>query len=86
MAVNISGRTYTFEPNHERLRSLRLDFGKDACTMTYRLLGGGERRGKHHLTFGYGTWQEGVAYLGGLINMLPRGVDSRGYLSDDIGV
>jgi hypothetical protein len=65
-AVNLSGRTYTFEPNYETLRSLHFDFGKDAGTITYLLLGGGKRRGRHSLTFGYGTWQEGIAFLGGL--------------------
>jgi hypothetical protein len=63
MAGNVSGRTYTFEPNPARLRCLRFDFAKDACTITYHLLGGGKRRGLHHLTIGYGTWQEGVEYL-----------------------
>jgi CubicO group peptidase (beta-lactamase class C family) len=66
MAVYLTGRIYNFEPNYETLRSLRFDFGKDTCTLTYHLLGGGKRRGKHHLTFSYGTWQEGEAFLGGL--------------------
>ncbi len=64
MAVYHSGRTYTFKPNYETLRSLRFDFNNAACTMTYHLLGGGKRRGIHRLTIGYGTWQEGVAFLG----------------------
>ncbi len=64
--VNLSGRTYTFEPNYETLRSIRFEFGKDAGTITYHLLGGGKRRGRHSLTFGYGTWQEGITFLGGL--------------------
>jgi hypothetical protein len=66
VAATISGRTYSFEPNYETLRSLRFDFGNDACTVTYHLLGGGKRRGKHCLSFGYGTWQDGVAFLGGI--------------------
>ena len=65
MAAIVSGKTYTFEPNSETLRSLSFDFGGEACTLTYRLLGGGKRRGKHPLTCGYGTWREGVAVLGG---------------------
>lgn len=64
-AASLSGRTFTFERNYETLRSLRFDFGNDVCAMTYHLLGGGKRRGIHHLTFGYGTWQEGIAVLGG---------------------
>ena len=63
-AVHLSGKTFSFEPNYETLHSLSFDFGGDACTLTYRLLGGGKRRGKHHLTGGYGTWREGVAVLG----------------------
>jgi CubicO group peptidase (beta-lactamase class C family) len=65
MAEHVSGRTYTFEPNYETLQSLRFDFGSDACTLTYHLLGGGKRRGNRHLTIGYGTWQEGITVLGG---------------------
>ncbi len=67
MAPAYSGKLYFFEPNYETLRSLRLDFGSEACTMTYQLLGGGRRRGKHSLTIGYGTWVEGLTYLGGLV-------------------
>jgi CubicO group peptidase (beta-lactamase class C family) len=65
MAEYLSGRTYTFEPNYETLRSLCFDFGIDAGRLTYQLLGGGRRRGKHQLTFKYGTWHEGEAVLGG---------------------
>jgi hypothetical protein len=64
LAANLSGKTYTFEPNYETLHSLRFDFGEDACTLTYHVLGGGKRRGKHCLTIGYGTWREGIAVLG----------------------
>ncbi len=64
IAANLSGRAYTFEPNYETLHNLRFDFDSDACTLTYQLLGGGKRRGKHHLTIGYGTWREGMAVLG----------------------
>jgi CubicO group peptidase (beta-lactamase class C family) len=63
-AVYFSGRTYLFEPNYETLRSLCFDFSKDACTITYHLLGGGKRRGKHTLSLGYGVWHEGIAVLG----------------------
>ena len=80
-AVCFSGRTYTFEPNYETLHSIRFDFGKDAGTITYHLLGGGKRRGKHRLTFGYGTWQEGIAVLGG---STPQRVAASGvWTSDD---
>jgi hypothetical protein len=63
IAERTSGNTYSFEPNYETLHSLRIDFGKDSGTLTYRLLGGGERRGLRQLSFGYGCWQEGRAAL-----------------------
>jgi len=63
IAERSSGITYSFEPNYETLHSLRFDFGKDSGTLTYRLLGGGERRGLRQLSFGYGCWQEGQAAL-----------------------
>jgi CubicO group peptidase (beta-lactamase class C family) len=66
IAKNISGRSYLFEPNAERLKSLHFDFGQDECTVTYRLLGGGKRGGIHRLTAGYSTWREGIAMLGEL--------------------
>jgi hypothetical protein len=81
MAVYFSGRTYTFEPNYETLLSIRFDFSNAVCTMTYHLLGGGKRRGIHRLTFGYGTWQEGVAFLGGSIPQ--RVVASGAWTSED---
>jgi CubicO group peptidase (beta-lactamase class C family) len=65
MAESVSGKTYTFERNYETLKNLRFDFGLEACTLTYRLLGGGQRRGVHRLAIGYGTWQEGIMSLGG---------------------
>jgi hypothetical protein len=80
-AVYLSGRTYTFDPNYETLQSLRFDFENDVCTLTYHLLGGAKRRGKHHLTFGYGSWQEGVAFLGGLTPQ--RVVLSGAWTTDD---
>ena len=61
-----TGKSYIFEPNYETIRSLRFDFNKSECDITYQLLGGGRRRGIHHLAAGYGTWLEGVAYLRGL--------------------
>jgi hypothetical protein len=63
MAEQINGKTYLFEPNYETLHSLSFEFGDDFGTLSYRLLGGGERRGLHKLRFGYGSWQEGSAVL-----------------------
>jgi CubicO group peptidase (beta-lactamase class C family) len=64
MAEQFSGKTYSFEPNYETLHSMSFDFGKDGGRLTYRLLGGGKRRGMHQLKFGYGAWHEGEAVLG----------------------
>jgi len=64
MAEYLSGRTYIFEPNYETLQSLCFDFDNDTGRLSYQLLGGGKRRGKHQLTFGYGTWQEGETVFG----------------------
>ncbi len=63
MVEKINGKTYLFEPNYETLHSLCFEFGEDFGTLSYRLLGGGERRGLHKLRFGYGRWQEGSAVL-----------------------
>jgi hypothetical protein len=67
MAGKITGRPYRFESNYETLKNLRVDFGIDACTITYQLLGGGMRRGIHQLMCGYGTWREGISVLRGLV-------------------
>ena len=64
MAEYLSGRTYIFEPNYETLRSLCFNFDNDIGNLSYQLLGGGKRRGKHQLTFGYGNWQEGETVFG----------------------
>jgi len=61
-AALLSGKRFIFEKNYETLHSLRFDF--EANTLTYRLLGGGQRRGQHTLTFGRGDWVDGVAALG----------------------
>jgi len=60
-AERVSGRVFNFDPNPETLHSLSLDFNTQ--TLTYRLLGGGQRRGSHQLKFGLGTWVEGVSVL-----------------------
>jgi hypothetical protein len=81
-AAVVSGTTFAFEPNLEKLRSLRLDFGKYLGTLTYNLSGGGTRRGKRRLTFGYGSWHEDVSFLG---TNNPQCVASSGiWTSEDI--
>jgi CubicO group peptidase (beta-lactamase class C family) len=62
LAKRLSGKTYTFEHNYETLHSLSFDF--QAGQMTYHLLGGGKKRGKHTLAFGYGNWVDGSAAIG----------------------
>ena len=62
MAARVSGHTYTFGKNDESLHSLAFDF--QASTLTYRMLGGGPRRGSHTLNFGRGTWVESVFCFG----------------------
>ncbi len=75
----ISGQVYTFEPNDETLHSLSLDFSTN--TLTYRLLGGGARRGKHRLGFGIGAWVEGTSALR---DFIPRKVAASGaWISDN---
>ncbi len=65
MASMVSQKVYSFEPkNFEALKNICFDFGKQSCTITYTLLGGGKRRGKHRLTCGYGTWVDGSSVLG----------------------
>jgi hypothetical protein len=61
-ASRYSGKVFRFVPNLETLHSLSFNF--DTNTFTYRLLGGGERRGKHTLPFGSGKWVEGLSVLG----------------------
>ncbi len=60
-AARFSGQTYTFGKNDEKLGALSFDFA--AKTLTYRLLGGGARRGRHTLPFGNGSWVESTTPL-----------------------
>jgi CubicO group peptidase (beta-lactamase class C family) len=83
-ATRLSGQIFSFEPNPETLHSLSLDFNTN--TLTYRLLGGGKRRGTHHLNFGLGTWVEGTARLHNTIanpNPKPHKVTASGVWSTD---
>jgi len=61
-AERISGKTFVFAPNAESLHSLNFNFQEN--TLTYHLLAGGERRGKHTLSFGREKWVEGMSALG----------------------
>jgi CubicO group peptidase (beta-lactamase class C family) len=73
LAARFSGKTYGFEHNYETLQSLSFDF--ETSRVTYRLSGGGKRRGKHTLDFGRGAWVEGTAAIGG---QAPRRVAASG--------
>ncbi|MBN2148514.1 MAG: serine hydrolase [Anaerolineales bacterium] len=61
LGAQLSGKTFAFQPNELRLHSLSFDFA--ANRFTYRLLSGGQRRGKHSLKFGNGGWVEDVTSL-----------------------
>ncbi len=51
MADQVSGKTYTFAPNQENLLSMRFDFDAESGSLTYRMVGGGQRHGTHRLRF-----------------------------------
>jgi Beta-lactamase len=74
-----SGRSYFFTPNSGTLRKINFNFGKDKCDITYQLLGGGKRRGIHHLSVGYETWIDGVSYL---VSVTPQPVATSGVWTD----
>jgi hypothetical protein len=60
-AASLSRQLFHFEPNYLTLHSLSLDFSENI--LTYRLLGGGKRRGTHQLKFGIQSWVDGTASL-----------------------
>jgi CubicO group peptidase (beta-lactamase class C family) len=76
LSASLSGKTFSFEPNEDTLKSIRFDF--TAGKLSYQLLGGGQgpgrggrgpgrggkRRGKHTLAFGHGAWVESTTVLG----------------------
>jgi hypothetical protein len=64
LSSEISDVTYSFDPNYETLHHVNFYFDNETCRMTYRLLGGGKRRGIHHLEIGYCKWLDGISYLG----------------------
>ena len=80
IAQKVSGITYNFMPNYETLHSLSFDFGEGVGALNFRLLGGGIRRGKHRLEFGYGEWREGMSVLRA---MLPLKVAASGVWTTD---
>jgi CubicO group peptidase (beta-lactamase class C family) len=80
----VTGRVFSFEPNHLTLDSLSLNFTDNV--LTYRLLGGGKRRGTHQLKFGVQSWVEGTGILYQTIaqpNPEPRKVAASGVWSAD---
>ena len=85
LAAQLSGKRFRFEPNPETLHSLSFDC--TAGTLTYRLLGGGPRRGTHTLRFGNACWGEGAAWVDGVsffASHLARKVSaSGGWVADD---
>jgi len=55
IAAKVSGRTYAFPANDQKLTSIALEFGKDATTAVVRKEGGTEQR----IALGRGTWRKG---------------------------
>jgi CubicO group peptidase (beta-lactamase class C family) len=81
LAAGLTNKMYLFTPNYETLHSLSFSFEENECIMTYRLLGGGKRRGKHQLKIGYGEWIVGEAFFGGL---MPKKVAASGvWIAED---
>jgi CubicO group peptidase (beta-lactamase class C family) len=70
LAEKLSGQVFKFPSNPETLHSLSFDFS--AGSMRYRLLGGGPRRGTHTLSFGHGSWVEGISPLFSPLGVLTR--------------
>ena len=59
VAARVSGRTYQFPTNDQRIKSASFAFGKDADTLTIR-----EGRREHAITIGHGQWIEGATAFG----------------------
>lgn len=57
-AERISGKTYRFEPNDQKVRSLTLAFQPDRCVVTLQ-----DDRGEHRTECGAAEWLKGTAPL-----------------------
>jgi len=54
VAATVSGRTYRFEKNDQRIADLTLTFGRRAVTLSLK-----EGRRRHNIRLGQGAWVEG---------------------------
>ncbi len=57
-AAHVSGRTYTFAENAQRIQSLTCAFDATGCRLTLQ-----DARAAHALEVGYGVWQHGATTL-----------------------
>lgn len=57
-AAKISGQTYHFEPNEEKIEAVTLTFEGDQSRFTLR-----DHRGTHEVVVGSGAWQKGTTTL-----------------------
>jgi len=58
LAVDVSGRRYTFRRNQQGITAVALSFAREGCLLTLA-----DRFGEHHIGCGYGTWQKGDSAL-----------------------
>jgi hypothetical protein len=56
IASQVSGKTFIFEPNAQKIKSIQFDFKGSECILTVKA-----GRRKYHLTCREGAWLEGVA-------------------------
>jgi len=56
IASQVSGKTFSFEPNAQKIKSMQFDFKGSECILTVKA-----GRRKYHLTCREGAWLEGVA-------------------------
>jgi CubicO group peptidase (beta-lactamase class C family) len=54
-AKRVSGRTWRFEPNDEKLQTATLTFKENRCIVTLR-----DERGEHRVEYGHTAWVKGV--------------------------
>lgn len=60
MATKISGHTYFFADNSDKISQIRLDFTDDTCLFTMR-----DDRGEHTVSCGLRSWREGFTTVTG---------------------
>ncbi len=53
LAKNVSGKTYRFEANDQKVRSIKIEFSAQDARVTL-----GTELGEHVLEVGFGNWKE----------------------------